>query len=211
MAKALPSDLTDQFDAGEIVERDMILFDFESGLYGFWTGAEQFEYQSVTYIPGSVLEVDTEKSQTGPESVPRSVSLSSIPDTALDPDVLASIEAETYHQRPVIFYTAYFDPADMSLITVITRYRGYLDKIVHQDGPDRYTVTAMLESRARDNRRHSVRLASDADQRKIDPDDQFFEHAASVRTEKVYFGKATPKPMRDKGQARRYGLIGDIV
>lgn len=189
--RAYDSDTLTMLQSGRCAERDMVLFDFASGLYGFWTGAGTLEYSGVTYVgAGKLISADEGSYEMGLAPSSLSLSLSSIPDSDLTPDVLATIEAEDYHQRPVTIMRAYIHPDTRALLSVERLWRGYLDQITHDlQAGGGATLTATLESRFRDHTRVGHRIRSDADQRLIDPDDGFYLHAAAADA-KIVWGRA---------------------
>lgn len=183
---------------GEIVERSMILFDFPSGLWGFWTGLGPLLWNGVTFNgAGSLIEVEPFEAVSDLSSVPLVARLRAIPESEITPDVLATIEEETYHQRPVTIYSAYFDPATRALISVVAKYRGYVDQIEHEQREDgAYALAAHIESRARDHTKTGYRLRSDRDQQLIWPGDTGLRHAGLAASQPVYWGRATPSKIR---------------
>lgn len=195
MAVSLTAATQTALDGGRIADRGMILFDFASGLYGFWTGLGPFTYSGVTYVgAGTLIAVDNLKGVSDLSSVPVVVRLTGIANSDLTPDVLATVEAETYHQRPVTILTAYFDADARVLLSVETEYRGYVDRIVHADD-EAAVLEVYLESRFRDHQKSGYRVRSDADQRRIAPNDGGLRHAATVHTETVLFGRLSGPEM----------------
>ncbi|OYZ75347.1 MAG: hypothetical protein B7Y12_12775 [Rhizobiales bacterium 24-66-13] len=180
--RSYDSDTLAMLSSGRAAVRDMILFDFASGLYGFWTGAGTLTYAGLDYIgAGKLFDIEDLSFEGGLAPSAVSIKLSAIPEEGLTPDVLASIESENYHQRPVTISRAYIHPDTRALLSVERVYRGYLDQMQHdlQVGGGA-TLTAMLESRSRDHTRVGHRVRSDADQRMIDPADGFFRHAPTA-------------------------------
>ncbi len=192
---SLPAAVQDAVDAGAVVDRGMVLFDFPSGLWGFWTGTGPFTWSGVTFTgAGRLIALDPVEQVSDLSAVPVTLRLSSVPDSALTPDLLATIEAEQYHQRPATLYTAYFDPETRALLDVVLEYRGEVDRIVHERRVGGEAVLrVMLESRSRDHPRRGWRMRSDADQREIDPDDGFFRFVNSTAEERVLFGRSDQK------------------
>lgn len=178
-------------ESGQVATRGLLLFDFPSGLYGFWDGAGTFTYAGVTYVgAGQLVGLDA-IGMVGDLSAPSiTLTLTAIPDTDLSPDVLATIEDEDYHQRPATLSRAYIDPDTRDLISVERVFRGYVDQMVHE-----YTIggtatlTCTVESRARDNTRKGWRIRSDADQKRIDANDGGMRHATIAGSQVIYWGK----------------------
>ncbi len=139
------------------------------------------------------------------------LTLRSIPGTELTPDILATIEEEQYHQRPVTLMTAFLDPDTGALVSVEVVMRGLVDRIVHKEG-DGAVLECQIESRTRDITKTGYRKRSVEDQRRIDPTDDGLKHVATVHTETVRFGRLDPvaqamKDYRAKKKAKK-GLFG---
>jgi len=136
-------------DHGQASIRGMIRFDF-SQTYGFWTGTSDLVYNGVTYVPGGIINVSALPAQMGFESQGLELSLACAPSNGLTPEILASIETEIYHQKPVTISDAYFHPKTRALQFVVSLYRGYVDTIEHEMGSNGH-LTMRCESRAVDN------------------------------------------------------------
>src|SRR5215207_6966463 len=181
-------------DAGRVADRRLILFDLASGLYGFHSGLGPFTYNGVTYVgSGSLISIEGVRQSSDLSSVQVTARLTSIPNSALTPDVLSTIEAETYHQRPAEILTAYFNPDTWALLSVELEYRGYVDRIVHGDQVNGESyIEAHLESRFRDHQRRGYRVRSLLDQQRIDPSDTGLRHVTAVTSTPVLFGRTDP-------------------
>lgn len=177
--------------SGRIATRTLLLFDFPSGQWGFWDGVGILAYAGVDYVGiGKLLGADAVTLSGALDGAPLTLTLSSIPDTDLSPDMLASIEAEQYHQRPVTMSEAYFDPASRALLSVERLYRGYVDQITHETtAGGQALLICRAESRSRDVTRAGHRSRTDADQRRIDPDDGALRHAAEAGEVDILWGK----------------------
>ena len=194
MPRAFNTTTQAALNAGRVADRRLILFDLASGIYGFHSGMGPFTYNGVTYVgSGSLISIEGVKQSSDLSSVQVTVRLTAIPNTALTPDVLATIEAETYHQRPAEISTAYFNPDTWALMSVELEYRGYIDQVVHGDnvGGESY-IEAHLESRFRDHQRRGYRVRSNLDQQRIDASDNGLKHINAVTSESVLFGRTDP-------------------
>lgn len=188
--KTLSQDVLQMLDEGRLIIRGMIRFDF-TNTYGFWTDRDDLVYNGVTYKPGSIIEVTPLTSKTGMEAQSVEISLVQDSERGLTPNVLASIESEVYHQKPVTISDAFFHPRTNALVHVEPLYRGYVDTVEHKTGANGRLIMH-CESRALDNVRTGYRVRSTADQQLISPDDQFFQYVESAQKEEYYWG-ATKK------------------
>ena len=189
--RSYDSDTLALLASGRAATRDMILFDFASGLFGFWTGIGVLPYSTVDYVgAGKLIQIDGLSFEGGLAPSNVTVSLSAIPEQGLTVDVLSTIESEQYHQRPVTISRAYIHPDTRAVLSVERMYRGYLDQIVHDlQAGGGAALTATLESRSRDHTRVGHRVRSDADQRLVDSGDGFFLYAG-VADAKFLWGRA---------------------
>ncbi|HLL28587.1 MAG TPA: DUF2163 domain-containing protein [Xanthobacteraceae bacterium] len=187
--------------AGHIVARGLVLFDFDSGLYGFWDGYGTLTFNGVDYVgAGSLISVDPISMVSDLSAVPLVLRLTAVPNSDLTPDTLATIEGETYHQRPVTIYRAYMDIDTRALISVEKIYRGYLDRIDHdQNINGNAQLVVNLESKARDNTKHGFRNRDDADQKTIDSNDGGLSHAVMAASLDIFWGRATPASQTSGG------------
>ncbi len=189
----LPSEVLDLLDEGRVSIRGLIRFDFGTGTYGFIKASQPFEYNGLTYKPGGIISVSDLGSATGLSAQQFTVTLAASPDDGLTPEVLQTIEAEDYRDRPVTIYDAYFHPDTNELLYVQAMKRGYVDVIDHDDNAsDGYTIIASCESRALDYTRMNGRKRSTSDQARRAPGDLFFQHSAQRGRETIYFGQLKP-------------------
>lgn len=209
MSLAIASASMAALQAGRIVDRGLVLFDFPSGLHGFWTGLGPFTYGGVTYVgAGSLLAIDAAKQQSDLSAGEVVIRLTAIPNTALTPDILGTIEAEQYHLRPCTLMTAYFDPETYGLLSVEVEYRGYVDQIGHEEAIGGEAVLAChLDSRFLDFSRSGYRVRSDADQRRINPADDGLVHVTSVAEETVEFGRLPTLPAAPAKKKKFLGIF----
>jgi hypothetical protein len=174
------------------VKRTLLRFDLASGTYGFWTGTTPIVYESVTYVgAGQLIKIQPLSASLDASVAPIVVTLSSIPNTQLTPDVLGTIFEEQWHQQPAILSKAYFNPDTRALISVRRAARRVIDTIVMTESVDgTATLTAHLEQVVFDNpQRGSVKFG-DSDQRLIDPNDAFFSFAATAGQQTIEWGRA---------------------
>lgn len=194
--KAYDTDTENALAARGIVERGMVLFDFPSASYGFWDGLGTLTYNSVDYKPGGqVLEIEAADQTLGLSANSLTIKLYANPDAGLTPNVLTTIEAEAYHQRPVTIMRAIFDAATNELISVLPIWRGVVDRIEHQRGGDgSYVLVGYCESKSIDYTKRGTAMASNAHQQAVYTGDVFFEFAGyGYETLQIVFGSKTPE------------------
>lgn len=177
--------------SGRAVSRSLVLFDFPSGLYGFWDGLGTLTVSGVTYDgSGGLLRGDAVNLAGSLASGAMTLTLSSIAETELSPGVLATIEGEQYHQRPVTLSRAYFNPATRGLLSVERVLRGYVDQMLHDEKPGgEATLSCLIETRGRDLTRRGYRMRSDADQKSIAANDGALRHAPTAPNDDFTWGR----------------------
>ncbi len=181
-------------DSGRVVDRALLLFMFPSGNYGFWSGTGPRVYNGNTYVGAGRLltaQLSTEEVSDG-TAREMSIELSSIPNSGLTPDVLATIELESYKGRPVRLYQMFLDPDTQAEVGVVLRFAGTVDEIPHEYlVGGKYSLTAHCVSRAIDHQKTGHQLRSTDSQKLIDPDDDgSFDRAATAGTELINWGQA---------------------
>lgn len=178
-------------DAGSYIENWFILFDFPSGLHGFHLGAGPIELNGVTYNGAkSLFTIEQVDATADLSASPITVTLRSVPNTALTPDVLATIHDEDYKNRPVTLTRVLFSRATGEIVHAFRWWGGFVDTVeeVETVGGDA-AIVGTFEPRSLDHSRRGYRVRGDADQKLIDPADRFFEHAATAPTEKLPYGR----------------------
>ncbi|WP_323034102.1 hypothetical protein [Pararhodobacter sp.] len=177
--------------SGRMVTHTLVQFDFASGTYGFWDGAGKLTYGGLTYIgAGALIGMDEVTLSGSLESTALGLTLTSIANSDLTPDTLASIEAEQYHRRPVTLRRAYIHPDTRALVSVQRAWRGTVDQVTHEDAIGGQAVLKITcESVARDLTRKGWRIYSDVDQRRIDPTDGGMKHATLAGAQRTWWGR----------------------
>lgn len=177
--------------SGRMVTHALVQFDFPSGTYGFWDGAGKLEFGGLTYVgAGSLIGIDEVELPGSLESSALKLTLTSVANTDLTPDTLASIESEQYHRRPVTLRRAYIHPDTRAVVSVERVWRGYLDQVAHDVAIGGQAVlTVVCESVARDLTRRGWRVSSDVDQRRIDATDGGMRHATTAGLIRTFWGR----------------------
>lgn len=179
------------YNEGRISTRQMIRFQFGSGVYGFIARNEPLTFEAVEYKPFGLIEVSDIGGGTGTTADGSfTLTLAESPDDGLTPAVLVQVEDEDYRDRPVRVMDAHFHPDTGELLQVETVARGYLDVMEHAiDSESGYILTARCEGRQLDYSRKNGRVRSTSDQQRRAPGDKVFEHAGRAGRVEVLWGK----------------------
>lgn len=189
------SDILALLDAGRMIIRGLIRFEFGTGTYGFISSVQPLTYSGLTYQPGGLLNVSDFSDSAGLVAQNFTVSLTASPDDGLTPSVLKTIEAEDYRDRPVKIYDAHFHPDTGALVGVEIVKRGYVDTIDHLITTESgYQLVANCENRALDYTRTNSRRRGDFDQQRRTNVfiDRFYQNSSLRVHQTVYWGKETP-------------------
>ena len=176
------------FNIGTIKLSQMVRLEFSTGTYGFCAADTELEYDGLTYVPGGIIDISAINGQWGMTAQGLTLTLAARSDDGLTPDLLATIQDEGWHQRPVIIKEAIYDPNTYDLLFVDTIYRGRIDTLNFQDGPD-CKLVANCESLAIDNNREGYRMRSNNDQHLINAGDNFFSFAETEARTVVQWGQ----------------------
>lgn len=113
--------------------------------------------------------------------------------SALEPGVLALLDANEVSGAPAILWRLIFDAAGVTLLDWHVWARGRLDTL--ESGEEiggAAAITAQLETAARGLGRRGARMRSDADQRLLDANDGFFRNVAYAAEKTLYWGGRKP-------------------
>lgn len=189
------------FDAGSGIRRDMVNFDFASGVVGWQSGEDIITWNSVDYYGMGAL-VAVSEIRTSQLIEENKVSVTLRAKSELMPDIIAGIESETYHRRAANILVGILDPDDISVVLgAQVIFHGAIDQIVHTESQDgEYSLSIQLVDRYREIRNNNHRLRTSYDQTLISAGDTFLQHAASVPNELIEWGGGTEqKGARIKG------------
>lgn len=175
--------------------RFFIRLDLPEGTFGFWSGIEPYVFEGVTYVgSGQLITVDEVSGAVDPSVQPLTVRLTSIPNSALTPDVLGHIFEYDWHQAPATLHQGYFNPQTGATIMIerITRRRIDTIEMVETVGGTAQLV-ATLQPINFDNPGRGFMVYGDGDQRLIESSDGFFAFAATAGEQMIDWGR-TPDP-----------------
>lgn len=190
-------DIQAQLDAGRISYRDAILFSLDEGEYGFFSGGRgTISYAGLDFVgAGSLIKFSIPGEDTSLVSAAIEVSLSShyeidgVLTQLFDDEVLAGIESSNWFRRPAILYEIWLNE-DGEVIDLVQRARREIHQIKHvQDQRNGYTITGVLETPSIFQKLVQRKRRNSSLQYQIDPDDLSLEFIATVRDEKIYWGK----------------------
>lgn len=191
---AYPPIVSQLYDAGRIVLRDLLRFDFEDiGSHGFSSSAFNLEWAGLTYYPGGVLKVVYGDKQTGQAALPFTVTLALSRDFATAPDILSTILSYKYQGAFVTGYRAWLDEATGAIVHVKGLFEGRISSMPRRSGADGQTLVANCETDQIDAHQNNYRLYSGADQKLINPADTFMDNMEDGATEQLWFGRTGPR------------------
>ncbi|QKV17860.1 DUF2163 domain-containing protein [Oricola thermophila] len=188
-----PTAVLAMLDEGRTAIAGMIRFDLGEGPFGIIQAVSPYEWGGITYhpFPAGIISISDIPGTTGTAAQGFTITLSESSDDGLTPQVILDIESYDYRDRPVTIYDLHTHPdTGVPLGDPIAMMRGYINAISHAEEPDTgHIATIECESRAIDYSRTNGRIRSDDDQKRRNPGDRFFEHAATTGRVKVKWGK----------------------
>jgi hypothetical protein len=114
--------------------------------------------------------------------------------SAVDPELLALIDADEVRQAPVVLWRLIFDGSGTELLDAKPFRRGRVDVLDREEtagGAAR--VIASIEGTARGLGRRTGRMRSDADQRLVDSNDGGLSRVTYAGEKTLYFGGKAPE------------------
>ena len=185
-------------DKGRWVQRGFVLFDLPSGRYGFWDGQGTHRYAGIDFEGGaSLIDVAAIEGGASLASTSLVLRLRSIADSALTPDVLATIEIESYRFRPVTMWVGFFDPDTLDRVSMEVFYRGTIDNLEHKNEADGSAfLEATLSSRAVDYVKSGTSIRTTEDQQRFSSGDRFFDFVGEIGHQDIPWGPGNAKVRR---------------
>lgn len=170
----------------------MFRYDLAEGAYGFINHPSHYTHEGLVYqpIPDAIMSVDDFVFETGTAANSAKIVVAESRDDALTPNVLAQIESFTYRDQPVTIYALHFDPQTGEPIGVVTRFRGIINDLYHEDDPTRgYTLVAECTRRSIDLTRKNARYRTHEDQQRRSSGDSFYLQASATNFAGLRFGR----------------------
>lgn len=122
--------------------------------------------------------------------------------SGLDNEVVALIDAQPWHQQPILIQRAVIATDTPAVIHVMPEFSGALDQMFWREQTDgTSTLVFRCESASRELSRQGVRTRSDADQRERDASDGIFKFAASAVNTSIDWGRNNA-PVKHTGLLR---------
>ncbi len=190
-------DIQDQLENGRISYRDAVLFVLDEGSYGFFSGGRgTISHGGLDFVgSGSLITFSLPSENTDVSNSPIEVSLSShyevdgVVTQIFDDGVLSSIEDSNWFRRPAIIYEIWLDE-DNNVIDLVQRARREIHQIFHKEDPKAgYTITGVLETPTV-FQTYTERKRRNSDlQALISATDAGLEFVATMRTEKIWWGR----------------------
>jgi hypothetical protein len=116
------------------------------------------------------------------------LTLRSVPDSALTPDVLATIESEIYVQKPVTLLDFFFDE-DWALIESVAVWRGLIQQFTHEhDGNGGALLKCQADSREIMFTRKGWAVRTVHFQKQFNATDASFRYCGHASSKRIYWG-----------------------
>ena len=117
--------------------------------------------------------------------------------SSLDSEVAALIDAQPWHQAPVLIQRAIIATELPAVLHVHPEFAGALDQMFWREGADGTAeLVFRCESASRELSRTGVRTRSDADQRQRDSLDGFYTFASTAINTTIDWGRTPEKPKK---------------
>ena len=179
--------------AGHFARRPLVWIEMPEESVGFWDDAYDAEIDDRLYFAtygGWQVTPLASAADLGVRNV-------SITMSGLDAGVAAEVLSQPYHQRPIYLSRVLISPETLQVLDLTQWFAGFIDQIVRRE---KLGGLSLLEVRCegigRELARSGARTRSDADQRQLDADDGFFEHAVAAGNVPLQWGphqNAAPK------------------
>lgn len=192
---------------GAIGARALLDLYLGSGRYSFWDGDEHQDFNGQTYISAGAFATVSDISYgidlgaDGIEIVFDATRLLNASPDPFDPvKLLASITAESYHQRRAELRLVLFDIETREQILLTRSFTGVIDQMVIEEAPANSNggasvlLVLKLESVARRYGRRVGRTRTHEDHQEIWPGDNFFQFVSSTvaKERQLYWGRMPP-------------------
>lgn len=193
--RGIPGEVLDLLSAGKIVfhaAHRIVVDDSVSPAdeMRVWSGHWPLEIDGLEYLPLAATNLAFGGTfEEGQVANGIDVALSS-----LDPKLVPIVMSMDIRGRYLEIRTLFFDQAGTTLLHAEPELFGSLDEAPLQDTPGgAATVIFRAESEAQGSRRTGGRIASDPDQRLVDPSDGSFRFKSRAGERELYWGGEAPR------------------
>lgn len=210
MTKSLPSALQAALEAGTIVPRDFLWLTARNRTtgdpvtWGAWSDRGSVTAQVLNPFTGETVARDFEGAgslvEIGRFSMVAGLAVQAIDInlSLLSDAAMTLLFGNDLRRAPVELYRGFLDPATNRLVAPAhPRFVGFVDEgplevpPIDEDGQGSGGgIKLTVASQTQDLMRSSSATRSDADQRRRNPDDGFFRHAATVGSWTIWWGQA---------------------
>lgn len=164
--------------------------DSPAEIYRVWSGHWELEIGGETYLPLGATNLaiggSFEEGQVA-NGIDAAI-------TSQDPLLIPTLLEMDLRGRPLKILTLFFDVAGTTLLHYEPELFGTMDEVPFQDTPGGDAVVIFkAESEAQGIKRQGGRIASDQDQRQVDPDDGSFRFKSRAGDMVLYWGGEQPK------------------
>jgi hypothetical protein len=188
-------------EAKGLIYRELLLFEFPEGAYGFWTGAGIRTWNAIDFVAAaSFFRIDFGEENTALESRKATIELRGNPDAGLTPDVLGSIHSYTWSQAPVTLYSELYSLTTRASVSQPqVEWKGIIDTIDERETADgQFALVASCESRSIDYTRRGGNIRTSEHQQRISVGDKFFDYVSAAGSHIEYFGAKAPKKVEGR-------------
>jgi hypothetical protein len=197
--RTIHADALAALDSGRFGVRCLVRAEVDGGPLCLWDDVGSIVFEGDTYLGAAGrFTVSGVVSELG-AGVPKM----DIVFSGLDSAVVAEINLEDWHQRPITVQRAIIAVGAPQVLHVVPEFVGFMDTMAWEEtAGGTSTITVTCESASREISRTFARTRSDTDQRTRDPDDAFFEFAHSAITETMNWGSRPQKQPKPTGLAK---------
>lgn len=196
--RSLSSEALEALDSGRFAVRVLLKATVpDTDPFCIWDDLGDITFDGDTYI-GKAGRFTLEPSVSSQDLTIRNLDVTF---NGNDSEVAALIDAQPWHQAPILIQRAIIATELPAIIHVVREFSGALDQMFWREQTDGTTTLVFrCESASREFSRNGVRTRSDPDQRERDSDDGFFKFAASAVQTTVDWGRDPNPPKQGIGK-----------
>ena len=160
---------------------------FASGSVRVWTGLGDLTWNGATWVgTGTFMGISPIEETAEVRAAGVTLTLSGIPSS-----LIALALAEPYQGRPCAIHFGALDTNTYALIgTPFQIFKGRMDVMTIEEGPETATISVSAESRLVDLERARERRYDHQDQQLVAPGDRFFEYVPSIVNAEIKWGQS---------------------